>query len=175
MRIKLANEKITFSVYVYSTSKTDDDSRAYDKKNACYYCGKEFLKIGRHLEQVHKDFPEVDKALSYEKNSKERKKELDRIRLLGNFVHNNKVLERNEGELKVVRRPPHNIKGNPIDYLSCQYCYGFIHKGVLNRHVRTCEFVDERKEEIHRRGIVTRHGYISHIHKFRIMACTNLE
>ena len=87
--------------------------------------------------------------------------ELDRIRLLGNFVHNNKVLERNEGELKVVRRPPHNIKGNPFDYLSCQYCYGFIHKAVLNRHVRTCEFVDERKEKIHRRGIVTRHGYIS--------------
>ncbi len=148
MRIKLANEKITFSVYVCSASKTDDDSRVYDKKNACYYCGNEFLKVGRHLQQVHKDCPEVHKALSYEKNSKERKKELDRIRLLGNLMHNNKVLERNEGELKVVRRPPHNNKGKPFDYLSCLYCYGFIHKRELYRHVRTCEFVDERKEEI---------------------------
>lgn len=98
------------------------------------------------MQQVHKDCPEVVKALSFEAKSKERKKELDRIRLLGNFMHNNKVLEKNKGELKVVRRPPPNVEGNPLEYLPCLYCYGFLHKAELYRHVHTCEFASEGKE-----------------------------
>ena len=144
--------KILFSVYVPSSLKNEDETRVHDKKNTCFYCRKEFLKVGRHLQQVHKECAEVEKALSYPCHSKERKRELDRIRLLGNYVHNNKVLEQDKGELKVVHRPPAGVKGNPLSYLPCMYCYGFFHKGELYRHVHTCEFVNEH-DKVHPRQL----------------------
>ena len=55
------------------------------------------------------------------------RKELDKIRLLGNFVHNNKVLAANAGELKVVRRPGGKAKPNPFNYFPMLHCHGFIH------------------------------------------------
>ena len=132
-----------------SSSKNKDESRVHDKKNACFYYTKE-LKVGRHLQQVHNDCPEAEKALSYLSHSKERKRELDRIRLLGNYVNNNKVLEQGKGELKVVCRHPASVKGNLLTYLPCMYCYGFFHKGELYRHVHTCEFVNEH-DKLHPR------------------------
>jgi hypothetical protein len=83
-------------------SKDDQDSRVHDK-------GKEFLKVGWHLQQVHKDCPEGDELWG-----EYPRKELDRT-LLGNFVHHNKVLQENKGKLKVVRWPPPNVKGNLYD------------------------------------------------------------
>jgi hypothetical protein len=138
-------KKFLLTVHVRSSLKNEDDSRVHNNKNACYYCGKEFLKVGRHLQQMHKDCPEVVNTLSYEKNSKERKRELNRIWLLGNFVHDI-VLEQDKGELKVVLRPPPNVKGNPLSYLPCMYCYGFLHIGELYRHVHTCEFAKEHDQ-----------------------------
>ena len=67
---------------------------------------------------------------------------------MGHFVHNNKVLEQDKEELKVVRRLPPNVKGNTYLYLPCIYCYGFFHKGELARDVRTCEFAKEHLEEL---------------------------
>ena len=143
---------ISLLVYVQSATTNDDESRIYDKKSVCYYCEIEYLKIGRHLQCVHKDCPEVMKALSFPAKSTDRRKELDRIRLMGNFVHNNKVLVANEGELHVVRRPNEGTKANPFDYYPCLYCNGFLDKKELYKHVANCTFADGQKE-IHPRRV----------------------
>ena len=84
-----------------SSSKNKDESRVHEKKNTCFYCGKE-LKVGCHLKQVHKNCLQVEKGPSYPSHSQERERELDGIRLLGNYVNNNKVLEEDKRKLKVV-------------------------------------------------------------------------
>ena len=63
-------------------------------------------------------------------------------------MHHNKVLQENKGELKVVRWPPPNVKGNPYACLPCMYCYRFLHKGDLYHHVRICEFVKEHLPDL---------------------------
>ena len=70
---------------------------------------------------------------------------------MGNFVHNNKVLVANKGELHVVRRPNEGTKANPFDYYPCLYCNGFLDKKELYKHVANCTFADDQKEIHHRR------------------------
>ena len=82
--------------------------------------------MARHLQQIHKDEDEVKLAFSFPKTDSQRKEELTKIRKMGNFNHNLAVLETNEGELKVDRRPSENI--NPMQYLPCKECNGFFLK-----------------------------------------------
>ena len=123
-----------FAVFVQQAP--DSKKRTYDKKNCCFYCQKEFAKLARHLQQIHKDEDEVKLAFSFPKTDSRRKEELTKIRKMGNFNHNLVVLETNEGELKVDRRPSENI--NPMQYLPCKECNGFFLKHELSRHASTC-------------------------------------
>lgn len=92
---------------------------------------------------MHKNEENLKKALSLGKGTQERKKELERLRLMGNFVHNTKVLAANEGELKVARRPVGDESCNPQDYIPCVYCHGFFQKDDMWRHIKTCMFVED--------------------------------
>lgn len=99
------------------------------------------MKISRHLEDRHFKEPEVAKAMALRVGSKERKLTLEKLRLLGNFHHNQKVLSLKEGELKVIRRPsPCDSELDATDFLPCVHCYGFIRKKELWKHVKTCQF-----------------------------------
>ena len=120
-----------------------DGRRVYDKKNSCYYCEKEFGKLGRHLFQVHKDEKEVAKIIALDKKDRMRQLLLDKLGRLGNFNHNLKVLEVHEGELKVMRRPAHNEDKDPSNYLPCQFCHGFFQKKDLYRHCPKCPFAQD--------------------------------
>lgn len=124
---------------------TKDDKRVYDKKNSCYYCSKEYPKIARHLQHVHGKQSEVAEALGFKKGRLERKKQLEKLRLMGNFLHNMKVLEIQDGELKVFRRPTAENRGDPNDYLPCKYCHGFVKKQDLWRHAKTCQFCTDEE------------------------------
>jgi hypothetical protein len=125
-----------------STSEKDG-RRVYDKKNSCYYCKKEFGKLGRHLFQVHKNEKEVEKIIALDKNDRMCQLEIDKLCHLGNFNHNLKVLEVHEGELKVMRRPAYNEDKDPSKYLPCQFCHGFFQKKDLYRHCPKCPFAQD--------------------------------
>lgn len=144
---------VLFSVTVQSSSKTVDGGRVYDKKHACFFCGKEFFKIARHLENCHSKESEVVKALSYSAGCKERKLELEKIRLLGNFHHNRKVLAVGKGELKVLRRPGEKYVLNPSDFLPCIHCHGFVQKHELWRHAKLCPFRSAEDKKLKRRNL----------------------
>jgi hypothetical protein len=75
-----------------------------------------------------------------EPKDKKRGEIFEKLCRYGNFNHNMKVLEVNEGELKVVRRPAPGTKVNPGEYLPCKYCYGFFLGDELWRHAEKCPF-----------------------------------
>ena len=84
--------------------KNEGGKRKYDRMNCCYYCDE--MKLGKmrpHLSSKHKKEAEVARLLS--KTPVEASLGFEKLRLLGDFQHNMGVLERKEGELKVVRRP----------------------------------------------------------------------
>jgi hypothetical protein len=131
---------LCFPVYIITAAA---GQRLYDKKHSCFFCQKEYSKIARHLKQVHGEEEEVIKALSYQPNAQERIEQFEKLCRMGNFNHNMKVLDVNEGELKVVRRPPANTTPNPGDYLPCKFCHGFFLSDELWRHAPKCPFKDE--------------------------------
>ena len=106
-----------------------------------------YSKIARHYINIHSKEKEVTKALSHDKSSKLRKKELEKLRLLGNYHHNIQVLETRCGHLLVMRRPSDFEETKPEDFLPCSYCFGFIRKNELWRHCKTCAFKDNNDVE----------------------------
>ena len=124
---------------VRCTKKKEGNGRVYDKRQACYYCGKLFSKVARHYEHKHRSEREVAMAVSFNKGSPTRKKHLEKLRLLGNYHHNLTVLETGRGELILKRRPVSDEKCIPGDYLPCQYCLGFIKRQELWKHIKSCD------------------------------------
>ena len=66
-------------------------------------------------------------------------KELDRLRLKGDFYHNLKVLHCG-GELKVIRRPGPDEVVDFKQFKPCVHCLAFLQKHELWRHVSHCPF-----------------------------------
>lgn len=97
------------SVYVNPVLKKGDGSRSCNKKYFCYDCRKFVQKMSRHLWRKHQDETDVAKALSFPKNSKERRLQLDYIRNKGNFEHNTDVLETQKGNLIPWKQPQKKI------------------------------------------------------------------
>ena len=135
------------SVSLRCVQRNENKTRIYDKRQACYYCGKLFSKIARHYEQKHESEREVMIALSFNKGSPNRKKHLEKLRLLGNYHHNLTVLEVGKGELMVSRRPSTTKRCNPNDFLACEHCLGFIRRQELWKHVKSCKFKSENIEK----------------------------
>ncbi|XP_068712639.1 uncharacterized protein [Montipora foliosa] len=126
--------------------KNESNTRVYDKRQACFYCGVLVSKIARHYELKHKTERDVAIALSFNKRSPTRKKHLEKLRLLGNYHHNLNVLETGKGELIVFRRPTSGKECSPSDFLPCNYCLGFIRRQELWKHVKLCKFKPEGDE-----------------------------
>lgn len=87
----------------------------HDKQHACYFCQKLVTNIWRHYETVHKSEARVQKIHSITGES--RVDEIDKLRLLGDYYHNIKVISQKAGELVVVRRP--HVDGSHSDFLPC--------------------------------------------------------
>ena len=126
--------------------RNKNQTRTYDKRQACFYCEKLYSKIARHYVQQHKREREVRIALSFHKGSPNRKKQLEKLRLLGNYHHNLRVLRSKQGELIVSRRPSISNRCNPNDFLPCSHCLGFIRRQELWKHVKSCKFKPESTE-----------------------------
>ena len=134
------------SVSLRCVQRNKNKTRTYDKRQACYYCKKLYSKIARHYKQQHEREREVRIALSFNKGSSNRKKQLEKLRLLGNYHHNLRVLQSKKGELIVSRRPSTSNRCNPNDFLPCSYCLGFIRRQELWKHVKSCKFKPENIE-----------------------------
>jgi hypothetical protein len=136
--VAISKANIYFSlVTVPIYKKKDDGARTYDRRHACYFCGSLDSKVSRHWGKAHKDEVEVARiqAIS-DKVLKD--KEHERLRHMGDFSHNIKVLQKGEGSLIVSRRPTE--ARNAEEYLPCLYCLAFMHQDECWRHTRSCIF-----------------------------------
>ncbi|XP_072049953.1 uncharacterized protein [Amphiura filiformis] len=113
--------------------------RDYSKGNACLFCEKVVtVLIGRHLINSHSDEPEVARIIAIRPDTKEnideRKQMFDMLRHRGNFYHNERVKQTNDGELILVRRPPAGSDLIPEDYGPCPQCLGYVVKDSMLKH-----------------------------------------
>lgn len=111
--------------------------RMYDKTLACYFCEK-LLKhrIQKHIENVHGNEMMVAEAVA--KTSKtERENKMKKIKNLGAFKYNIKVIKAGHGNVIVARRPTKKTL-EAKHFLPCIHCYGFFYKKELWRHSRKC-------------------------------------
>ncbi|KAL5005605.1 hypothetical protein ScPMuIL_016763 [Solemya velum] len=113
--------------------------RIWDKKNVCVYCNKLYAKLPRHLEQKHREELEVASALSFPKNSENRKLKWQELRNRGNFSHNRQVLSDNSGIIIPSKRPSKYSDVTVADFLPCPSCFAFLRKKDLWRHDQVCK------------------------------------
>lgn len=105
---------------------------------------KHYSKLARHLEQVHINELDVQRALAYNKKSTEMKQVWREIMNRGDFAHNAKVLEKQEGEIIPFKRPTKEKDG--MKYVQCETCMGTFLGSDLWRHVKKCH-PDERENK----------------------------
>lgn len=117
------------------------------KKNrhACYYCGpgtKLLSKCLRHINAIHWKESEVIKM-----NLMKREERLlvqEKIRNLGDYLHNLDVIERGYGELLVkISSKNHNA----AKYIPCDSCFAFHLISQIGRHNMICRWRNKKNLE----------------------------
>ena len=120
---------------IYNTIQISFDhleKHKLDKQHYCLFCAKPQTKLERHLLKQHSDEPEM---LPYHSAAKAKKKsELSKLRNLGNFQHNKKVLEQGSGSLVVKRKRKTGTETTKDDFVPCNRCYGFFLRKEIWRH-----------------------------------------
>jgi len=129
-------------------AKRSSGKRVRDKKLACFVCRKRVLWLSRHLSKAHSDHFMVAQVMS--KIGVARKHGWQRLKNLGSFKHNVRVLKRRKGEIIVVRRSSGKLGAD--QYLPCTRCYGFYYKYDLWRHRCPCNSPESSTEETTRSG-----------------------
>lgn len=102
--------------------------------------------LRQNYTRKHQNESEVTIAQKLKIGSPERKKQLDKLRLLGDYHHNMSVLETGDGELIVVRRPGPGEICSVEDFLPYCHCMGFIKRIDLWKHAASCSFKPEGEE-----------------------------
>ena len=126
------------------TVTNNNGKRVRDKKLICFICKQKVLWLSRHLSKSHSTNFLVAQVLA--KSGKEQQMGWKRLKNLGSFKHNTRVLRKQKGELIVVRRSanPRNYES----YLPCNKCFGFYYKYDLWRHVCPCKQSTEEKHQL---------------------------
>ncbi|XP_029298586.1 LOW QUALITY PROTEIN: uncharacterized protein LOC115015426 [Cottoperca gobio] len=106
-------------------------------KNYCYVCSKGYTKISRHLLKHADEEPDIAEALALPITSKDRKRLFEELRNRGNYQHNQEVLKKNCGELKLKRRPT-TLLVSPTTHVHCLHCKGMFLRTELWRHMARC-------------------------------------
>ncbi|XP_076587412.1 uncharacterized protein LOC143321144 isoform X2 [Chaetodon auriga] len=122
-----------------STTSAAPGGSSCTSKNYCYICKTPQSKISRHFKKHEKEDHDVAEAFSFPKNSKERKRLLEKLRNRGNYEHNQEVMSNHGGPLKVKRRTGRSeVSVNAKMYVHCTFCKGMFVRKELWRHSRRC-------------------------------------
>ncbi|KAF3859036.1 hypothetical protein F7725_021435, partial [Dissostichus mawsoni] len=105
-------------------------------QNVLLHLWKTTVKMYTSLENPWKISVDVAQALALPKESKERKKMLNKLRNKGNYKHNKEVLTSGSGLLKLRRKSKKEYDSK--DYVHCMYCQALYLRKDLWRHVRIC-------------------------------------
>jgi len=114
-----------------------------DKTSICFMCKPKALWLSRHLSKSHSTNFLVAQVLA--KSGKEWQMGWKRLKNLGSFKHNTRVLRKQKGELIVVRHS--TTQCNFQSYLPCSKCFGFYYKYDLWRHICPCKQSTEAEHQ----------------------------
>jgi hypothetical protein len=143
----------SLSVHVDAVERNDGGGRVYNKKLACYYCGKLYNhRIWQHIEAVHDDEADVCKAAAMK--GKEKDEAVAMLKNMGNYKYNIAVLSEEKGQIIVSRRSKES--GNAGDYLPCIHCVGFFKVRDLWRHSKVCKLNKEKDDDKKQTSILVR-------------------
>ncbi len=117
----------------------NNETRRYDKRYFCLYCKNPVTKLSKHLIAKHAEEDDIVKYMS-EENKSSKTLLIEKMRHIGNHIHNTNVIETGKGELAVVYRPRDNQNIKVEDYGPCPHCYGYFPKNDLWRHNKHCKF-----------------------------------
>ncbi|XP_051571289.1 uncharacterized protein LOC127450884 isoform X2 [Myxocyprinus asiaticus] len=118
------------------TNSSDEKSRLF-KTHYCIYCKKPRYRMIAHLQSAHPSEPEVAKALSFDKSSKERRQLLSLLQTKGNVLHNTDVVKNSTRDVKPFAR--FAVSSSFDDRVNCIYCLGLFSKKSFDTHLEQCQ------------------------------------
>ena len=108
----------------------------------------------RHYQLQHSSEDEVQHILTSQQT--EKKRGINKLRMLGDYFHNVQVLSQKSGQLIVVRRPSSNKQACYSDFLPCVGCKGFfLAQGIvasLQKLRVTADFSTAARNSLSERG-----------------------
>lgn len=119
-------------------TKNTKNQRVWDKKIYCPFCPQKISKFAEHIIARHMSEKEVYNISCLEKNSSPRKKEIAKLRDLGNYLHNVNVVQEKKGEIVFGKRPSQRSNVDLNRYSPCNNCYKFLITADLWRHHKKC-------------------------------------
>jgi hypothetical protein len=127
--------------------RNDKESR----HDLCVYCKRYVLTSSfvRHVLRQHKEERKVIEIDCQKKDSLMRKRLIQRLRNLGNLIHNKRVFKKG-GSLIVAQKPKNTInltRGDDV-FVCCRRCLGFYSRRDVWRHCCPNEKPDEKKSTI---------------------------
>lgn len=143
---RIVSQNIHTNVTVATTN--NQEKRKHDKKFYCLFCLKPQSKLKRHLleSKEHENEDEV-MQLKAEQDQKKQDALVIKLRNLGNFLHNSKVVKEGKGQIAVKYRPKENEDTD--NYGPCPHCYGYYKRRSLWRH--KCPFKPESPKGIRKK------------------------
>ena len=123
-------DSVKDGIYIKST-----EGKKWDKQHACKYCGKLIIKMSDHLQRVHGTEFEVVRVLATEKGSLCRRRAWSQLLKEGDYEHNFKVLQNEEGGYI----PKYRSKKQRAveDFVPCHICKGSYKRSLLYLHVQS--------------------------------------
>ncbi|GLD59403.1 uncharacterized protein AKAME5_001140500 [Lates japonicus] len=117
-----------------SDFSASDEEPSCTKKNYCYVCGKAQTKISRHLFTHRHEESDIAAVFALRRKSKERKRQLGKLRNRGNYKHNQEVLKTRRGKLKVIQLRS-DMPNATQRFAPCIYCKGM----YTRKETKSCE------------------------------------
>ncbi|ESO97052.1 hypothetical protein LOTGIDRAFT_174659 [Lottia gigantea] len=126
-------------IYIVKVMKSDykhtkhhkTGNRVYNSLHCCFFCKKFILHIRPHLRAKHSHIKKVSDAFEDKSG-----KELNKLRAMGDDMHNRNVITEKKGQLLLLRRPLEQFTAT--DYGPCPNCLEWISKSNIKRHQSRC-------------------------------------
>ena len=147
---EILNKDIYVSKIVKSKTtklgKAKKSERVYNSTSVCPFCRTSQTNFSHHLfSKKHSNEIDVQNIKEIEKNTAEKKRLIEILRLKGNHLNNLTVKKNKRGQIRLLRRK--ELKENEEcfdldDYGPCPCCFGWILKKNLKRHNTNCAAKD---------------------------------
>lgn len=136
------------------------NTRLYDNRHACFFCGKVVLHIKEHLQSMqHRNNKLVRNVLESEKP------DFTLLRKMGDDKHNRTNIEKGEGEIILARRPKNDVF-DVSQYGPCVICREWVCLKGIKYHYNQCKKQHDCTTYLKKRDLVVQSRILAgHVNK----------